>query len=190
MNRDIPCKLIDQSPGLYILILTHKSMDYRNARTESYNMSDGNDYRQGDYNQTSQAAEVATVTVSPKRKRKSSLSIILNALQDVNVVVELKNDKEYHGKVDYADKHMNIALDTTGNANHSLDDERNPYVQGKSIRYIHIPKNINIYRLLSTHTKNEDKKKRVTTINTADVKRRKVATPDDIILGGVSMDDT
>jgi small nuclear ribonucleoprotein (snRNP)-like protein len=73
---------------------------------------------------------------------KSTVCVIA-ALLGQYICIELKNDKELYGKVNHVDHQMNIELIDV-QLKPSLLTYDNYFVNGNSIRYIHIPKNIDI----------------------------------------------
>lgn len=95
---------------------------------------------------------------------EKSLSILLASLQGVKVMVELKSDIQVRGTIEEADKDMNILL---RNATQSKllvkgEDEEDViheshYINGPSIRYVHIPSEINAFSHVGAYIKQIDR---------------------------------
>jgi small nuclear ribonucleoprotein (snRNP)-like protein len=76
-------------------------------------------------------------------KTHKSTVCVIAALLGQYICIELKNDKELYGKVNHVDHQMNIELIDV-QLKPSLLTYDNYFVNGNTIRYIHIPKNIDI----------------------------------------------
>lgn len=109
----------------------------------------------------------------------------------IEVVVELKNDAEVKGVIDGVDNAMNLVLKPVGSATaistDLLQDPDDITIPGNSIRYVHLPKQLNARDMM---TKQEKKVKRNTPntqiIDRKDNKRFKREDggkkPDDVLL--------
>ena len=94
-----------------------------------------------------------------KRKKKSipliqkSLAVVLTSLQGHQIIFELKNDTEVHGKIDSVGHGMDTYLsgarviDSRG----TVYEHEILFVSGVSIRYVHLPPDINITSHLSAY---------------------------------------
>ena len=92
------------------------------------------------------------------RKKKvpqiqKSLAILLQSLYGIAVVVEMKNDMEVSGILLESDAAMNVTLQDARQISASgisLDMEF-VFLNGSSIRYVHIPKEINIVKHMNDY---------------------------------------
>lgn len=100
---------------------------------------------------------------TPKKRRipkiRQSLAFLLESLQGTEVVVELKNDAEVRGTIEKSDFGMNVVL---FNVSQIFPDGRiqqfeQMQVVGSKIRYVHIPKHINITSTISNHIEKLDR---------------------------------
>ncbi len=136
------------------------------------------------------SSEKASARASKSHKRHT-LSVLLNAMVGIEVVVELKNDAEVKGIIDGVDNAMNLVLKPVGSATaistDLLQDPDDITIPGNSIRYVHLPKQLNARDMM---TKQEKKVKRNTPntqiIDRKDNKRFKREDggkkPDDVLL--------
>lgn len=96
-----------------------------------------------------------------KRKRPisshyKSLNSLLKAMQNMQIVIECKNDVEVSGIVDTVSKNMDIGLN---NAKEVFPDGRISeslflQVNGSAIRYVHLPPKLNTHLLMNNYFKN------------------------------------
>lgn len=126
-----------------------------------------------------------------KSHKRHTLSVLLNAMVGIEVVVELKNDAEIKGVIDGVDNAMNLVLKPVGSvtaiSTDLLQDPDDITIPGNSIRYVHLPKQLNARDMM---TKQEKKVKRNTPntqiIDRKDNKRFKREDggkkPDDVLL--------
>jgi len=78
---------------------------------------------------------------------QKSAVCLLAALQGQYVTVELKNDSEVYGKIDIVDGRMNIEMSDVKlkvSSSSSLENYNNYALNGNLIRYVHIPRSIDI----------------------------------------------
>ena len=79
---------------------------------------------------------------------QKSAVCLLAALQGQYVTVELKNDSEVYGKIDIVDSRMNIEMSDVklklSSSSSSLESYNNYALNGNLIRYVHIPRSIDI----------------------------------------------
>jgi len=78
---------------------------------------------------------------------QKSTVCLLAALQGQYVTVELKNDSEVYGKIDVVDSRMNIEMSDVKlklSSSSSLESYNNYALNGNLIRYVHIPRSIDI----------------------------------------------
>ena len=119
-----------------------------------------------------------------RRKRKfippirRSLGIMVASLQGQGIVVELKNDVEVYGSVDETDAAMNLTLSAVRemHPNGTVIESDVLHLNGNSIRYIHLPPNINPGSHVTNYLKTLDrltKQSRPHTIKDKPIKRAK-----------------
>ena len=103
----------------------------------------------------SSSARTAESSESSKKRRRPpplqrSLAVILASLQGEQVKIELKSDKIVQGTVEEAHVGMNLQLSDVDYDDNKLDMF---YLQGDSIRLIHIPAHINVTDHMSQYMK-------------------------------------
>jgi small nuclear ribonucleoprotein (snRNP)-like protein len=93
-----------------------------------------------------------------------SLSILLTSLQGVKVMVELKSDIQARGTIEEVDKDMNILLRNVTQSKLQVKGENEEdvvhesyYINGPSIRYVHIPSEINAFSHVGAYMKQIDR---------------------------------
>mmetsp|Transcript_13156 Transcript_13156/g.24743 ORF Transcript_13156/g.24743 Transcript_13156/m.24743 type:complete len:130 (-) Transcript_13156:1-390(-) len=82
-----------------------------------------------------------------------TLTVVLQSLIGVRVVIELKNDTEVTGTLEDCDDDMNMNLMDTRciTCEGKVLEQSIMFVQGRSIRYVHIPDRIRITTHLRNH---------------------------------------
>ncbi len=122
----------------------------------------------------SSEASVGAVMKVARLHKRQTLSVLLNAMYGVEVVVELKNDEEIKGIIDGVDNAMNLVLKSVVNAisssaNTNLLKEPNDItIPGNSIRYVHLPKQLNAHDIMNR----QEKKVKRNTPNTQIIDRK------------------
>ena len=78
-----------------------------------------------------------------------SLNTLLQALAGAALTVELRNDRVVSGKLEEADAYMNLSLSNV-EVRDGDSSERLPafYIKGQSIRYVHLPADVDAAGLL------------------------------------------
>lgn len=93
----------------------------------------------------------------PKEPRiQRCLGILLVSLQGEEVTIELKNDIELTGVIEEADENMNVTLHNVQQV-FSNGYQRNmdiAFVNGATIRYVHIPSRIHAVKHLGNYVRN------------------------------------
>ncbi|CAM9488530.1 unnamed protein product [Chrysoparadoxa australica] len=89
----------------------------------------------------------------PPPPMQRTLAIILQSLRGQSIVLELKNDVEIKGVVDFTDQDMNVSLTS---ARHVAPDGTvqhfsELFVRGVTVRYVHIPDHINVGKNMHSH---------------------------------------
>ena len=97
------------------------------------------------------------VTRTARSHKRQTLSVLLNAMYGVEVVVELKNDEEFKGIIDGVDNAMNLVLKPIAHASSAsvdlLQEAEDITIPGNSIRYVHLPKQLNARDIMNRHEK-------------------------------------
>ena len=103
----------------------------------------------------------------PKSKKKKkgiqqwkTLGIITQAMVGMSVVLELKSDAEVSGVIFESDMDMNMTLSGHGTlgarfvSQHGIASSHDElFVNGRMIRYIHIPKEVDVVNTLTNHVR-------------------------------------
>ena len=110
-----------------------------------------------------------------KRQPRRTLGVLCQAMVGLTVVIELKNDSEVTGLVFESDQDMNMTLSSSSpsgvryvNPRGVVTTHDELFVAGRMIRYIHVPENVDIDEMLTTHlrvldrAKNEYKRQNLT----------------------------
>jgi len=109
-----------------------------------------------------------------RSSKRHTLSVLLNAMYGIEVVVELKNDEEIKGTIDGVDNAMNLVLKPAATAitavtGAELQEEPDDItIPGNSIRYVHLPKQLNARDIMNK----QEKKTKRNTPNTQIIDRK------------------
>ena len=91
----------------------------------------------------------------------NTLVCLLKSLEGKHTTIELRNENSVMGTIDHVDRMMNTTLTdatfTTITGNVSKCDHF--YVQGKNIRYVHIPDEVNIMQAIKSQIRMFQKKR-------------------------------
>ncbi len=94
-----------------------------------------------------------------KDRTPRSLACFVQALEGLNVLIELKYDTLIRGILDQVDEHMNLTIsDVVVEKMSDGSKQQMPFmhVRGRVVRYVHVPSGVR------PHTAIEDHRKRVT----------------------------
>ena len=121
------------------------------------------------------AASGAPARRTARRQPRCTLGVLCQAMVGLTVVIELKNDSEITGLVFESDQDMNMTLSSSSplgvryvNPRGVVSTHDELFVAGRMIRYIHVPENVDIVDMLTTHlrvldrAKNEYKRQNLT----------------------------
>lgn len=118
-------------------------------------------------------ADLASRRPRTELRDRRTLNLLLQAMVGLEVSIELKNDVEVQGMLDEVDAVMNCTMMKAVSTRpdgvwHQMGMV---FVQGRMIRYVHIPDDVDIHQLLKVHTKrtqlanNMYKRQAITTTN-------------------------
>ncbi|XP_062501566.1 U7 snRNA-associated Sm-like protein LSm10 [Corticium candelabrum] len=88
--------------------------------------------------------------VEERQQSRRTLVCLLQALEGRNTTIELRNETSIDGRVVHVDGMMNVALasatfNTPDGTKLELQDA---FIQGRQIRYVHIPEDIDIMQAI------------------------------------------
>lgn len=91
-------------------------------------------------------------TGEEKQQSRRTLVCLLQALEGRDTTIELRNETSFLGRVSHVDAMMNVTLSAAAfyRADGTRLDLEDVFIQGRQIRYVHIPEDIDMTKAIRT----------------------------------------